>query len=162
MHRVVRFRSAIAINNKNRDNINNNNNETDGRSCEGGGLSTDRQIVGVCFLVVTPELRNWRNDLTTRRVRGESVLKLSISIALSLDLYVLPSFFCPFSLSSLLFLSFARFQTFTSSFFCRRETSVYLRQIVQDKQSTSSSDEEHTQTAATSSSSSSSSSSSPI
>jgi hypothetical protein len=41
MHQVVRFRSEIAINNKNRDNINNNNNETDGRPCEGGGLSTD-------------------------------------------------------------------------------------------------------------------------
>jgi hypothetical protein len=96
MHRIVRFRSAIAINNKNRD----NNNETDGRPCEEGGLSTDRQIVGVCFVVVTPELRNWRNDLTTRRVRGESVLKLSISIALSLDLY------CPsFLLLSLLSLS---------------------------------------------------------
>ncbi len=67
MHRVVRFRSAIAINNKNRDN---NNNETDGRPCEGGGLLTDRQIVGMCFVVVTPELRKWRNDLTTRRVRG--------------------------------------------------------------------------------------------
>jgi hypothetical protein len=90
MHRIVRFRSAIAINNKNRDN-NNNNNETDGRPCEEGGLSADRQIVGVSFVVVTPELRNWRNDLTTRRVRGESVLKLSISIALSLDLYC-PSF----------------------------------------------------------------------
>jgi hypothetical protein len=95
MHRVVRLRSAIAINNKNRDN---NNNETDGRPCEGGGLSTDRQIVGVCFVVVTPELRNWRNDLTTRRVRGESVLKLSISIALfGLEL----SFFLLLSLLSL-------------------------------------------------------------
>jgi hypothetical protein len=33
-------------------------------------LLTDRQIVGMCFVVVTPELRKWRNDLTTRWVRG--------------------------------------------------------------------------------------------
>jgi hypothetical protein len=32
---------------------------------------------------IIPELRNWRKDLTTRRVRGESVLKLSIAISTS-------------------------------------------------------------------------------
>jgi hypothetical protein len=35
------------------------------------------------------ELRNWRKDLTTRRVRGESVLKLSISISCVLPFLVL-------------------------------------------------------------------------
>ncbi len=38
---------------------------------------------------IIPELRNWRKDLTTRRVRGESVLKLFISISCLLPFLVL-------------------------------------------------------------------------
>jgi hypothetical protein len=43
---------------------------------------------------IIPELRNWRKDLTTRRVRGESVLKLSISTSCLLPFVVLSCLSC--------------------------------------------------------------------